>query len=141
VTETRSSQELQALLDAAVDGIVVIDHAGTILSFNRSAERLFGFELREAIGSNVSILMTEHDAPMHDGFLHRYVDTRVPHIIGRGREVNARRKDGSVFPAFLSVGVVPGSEPPRFIGFVHDITANRRSEEEAHRLQARLMHV
>jgi two-component system, LuxR family, sensor kinase FixL len=141
LTETKPSQELQALLDAAVDAVIVIDHRGSIQSFSRSAERLFGHEAGEVVGRNVSILMQEEDRDAHDGHLERYAATRVPHIIGTGREVNARRKDGSIFPAFLSVGVVAGVEPPRFVGILQDITASRRSEEESHRLQERLMHV
>jgi two-component system, LuxR family, sensor kinase FixL len=136
-----SPQELKALLDAAVDGIILINHVGLIQVFNRSAERLFGYESAEVLGRNVSMLMTENDQCAHDRYLARYAATRVPHIIGKGREIDARRKDGSVFPALLSVGVVAGTEPPRFVGFVHDITARRQSEEDGLRLQERLMHV
>jgi two-component system, LuxR family, sensor kinase FixL len=134
-------QELNALLDAAVDGIILINHVGLIQVFNRSAERLFGYESSEVIGRNVSMLMTENDQGVHDSYLTRYAATRVPHIIGKGREINAQRKDGSVFPAFLSVGVVAGTEPPRFVGFVQDITNRRQSEQDGLRLQERLMHV
>jgi len=141
VTETKSSLELQALLDAAVDGIVVIDHLGSIQSFNRSAERLFGYQAQELIGRNISVLMTDDDATLHDRFLARYVETRIPHIIGRGREVTAKRRDSTVFPAQLSVGAVAGADPPRFVGFIHDNTTQRQSELEGHRLQERLMHV
>jgi len=140
-TETKSSHELQALLDAAVDGVVVIDHRGSIQSFNRSAERLFGYEAEEVIGSNVSVLMGEEDRIAHDGHLQRYVTTRLPHIIGKGREVYAKCKDGRIFPALLSVGAVVGEEPPRFVGIIRDITASRRADEESLRLQDRLMHV
>jgi len=138
---THTSRELRAVLDAAVDGIIVIDHLGIIRSFNRAAERLFGFASDEVLGKNVSILMTGEDEKAHDGFLTRYVETRVPHIIGRGRDVTARRKDGTVFPAHLSVGVIAGEEPPRFVGFVHDVTHRRRMEAESHQLQDRLTHV
>jgi two-component system, LuxR family, sensor kinase FixL len=141
VTSSESPQELQALLDAAVDGIILINHSGLIEAFNRSAEHLFGYESSEIIGQNVSLLMTENDRGAHDGYLASYVATRVSHIIGKGREINARRKDGSEFPALLSVGVIVGTEPPRFVGFVHDITDRRRSEQEGLRLQDRLMHV
>jgi two-component system sensor kinase FixL len=89
----------------------------------------------------IARLMAEPDRSAHDKHLARFLETRVPHIIGMGREVEARRKDGSVFPAFLSVGAVEGSEPPRFVGFVHDITFRRRAAEETHRLQERLTDV
>src|ERR1700731_390275 len=103
----RPGEELPALLDAAADGIVVIDHLGRIQAFNRSAERLFGYQAREGLDRNVNVLMIAPDGP-----LARYVATRVPHIIGNGRGVSARRKDGSVFAEFLSVGAVADSEPP-----------------------------
>jgi two-component system, LuxR family, sensor kinase FixL len=134
-------EELHALLDAAVEGIVVIDHLGRIQAFNRSAERLFGYQAREVLDRNVNVLMNEPDCIAHDGHLARYAATRVARIIGNGREVSARRKDGSVFPAFLLVRAVADSEPPRFVGFVHDMTPRRQGEEHARRLQERLWHV
>jgi two-component system sensor kinase FixL len=134
-------EEFQALLDAAVDGIVLIDHTGKVQAFNRAAERLFGYASAEIVGTNVSVLMPEPDRYDHDDHLARFVRTRVPHVIGRGREVEARRKDGSIFPVFLSVGVVEGTEPPRFVGFIQDISFRRRAEHETYRLQERLTHV
>jgi two-component system sensor kinase FixL len=136
-----SLEEFQALLDAAVDGIVLIDNTGKVQAFNRAAERLFGYSAAEVMDSNVSILMPEPDRSAHDDHLARFVQTRVPHVIGRGREVEARRKDGSIFPVFLSVGVVEGAEPPRFVGFIQDISFRRRAEQDTHRLQERLTHV
>lgn len=136
-----TAEELQALLDAAVDGIILIDHLGHVRAFNRAAERLFGYEAREVLGNNVSMLMAEPERGNHDRYLARYVDTREPHIIGRDREIEARRKDGSVFPVVLSVGAVDGAEPPRFVGLVHDISLRCRAEENTHRLQERLTHV
>jgi two-component system sensor kinase FixL len=152
------SREIQALLDAAVDGVVMIDHRGTITVFNRSAERLFGYSSDEVLGENVRILMPEPWRAEHDGYLERYGRTGIPHIIGIGREVEGQRKDGTRFPAFLSVGRVAEADPPRFVGFVRDVTAERRAvagiqaerdqaerrrreEEEARRLQERLTHV
>lgn len=139
--DLQPSGELQALLDAAVDGIILIDHLGCIQIFNDSAERLFGYSRSEVIGRNVSILMPAAERAAHDGYLARYLTERAPHVIGRGREVTAQRKDGSVFPAWLSVGLVRQSEPPRFIGVVHDISARHKSEQDERRLQDRLMHV
>jgi two-component system, LuxR family, sensor kinase FixL len=152
------ANEIQALLDAAVDGIVMIDHRGTISAFNRSAERLFGYESAELLGKNVRVLMPEPWRSEHDGYLERYGRTGVPHIIGVGREVEGLRKDGTRFPAFLSVGLVANSAPPRFVGFVRDVTTERQAlasiqaerdhaitrrqeEQEARRLQERLTHV
>ena len=134
----RLAEELRALLDAAVDGVVVIDHLGRIQSFNRAAEQLFGYRPQEVLGQNVGVLMTDADRVAHDGHLRHYVSSRVPHIIGTRREVRARRKDGSVFPALLAVGVMSNSDPPRFVGFFEDCTPQRRAAEDARRLQERL---
>jgi two-component system sensor kinase FixL len=145
-------------MDAAVDAIVMIDHLGLITAFNRSAERLFGYTAAELQGQNVSILMPERWSSEHDEYLARYARTNVPHIIGVGREVEGLRKDGTHFPAFLSVGRVAHSDPPRFVGFVRDVTTEkqalasiqaerdaavirRREEQDARRLQERLTHV
>ncbi len=126
-TLPRRPRELQALLDATVDAVILIDATGRIETFNRSGERLFGFRAEEVVGRNVSVLMTERDRDSHDAYMHRYMSTGVPHIIGVGREVHARRKDGSVFPVFLSVGRIHESDPPRFVGLLHDITLRREA--------------
>jgi len=138
---TDASLELQALLDAAVDGIMVIDHLGKVLTFNRAAERIFGYEAGDVIGSSVDLLMSDEERRSHHRHMARYLTTSMPRIIGRGREIEARRKDGTMFFAFLSVGVVPDSNAPRFVGFVRDNTAQHASEIEARRLQERLIHV
>ncbi|MEP7242071.1 MAG: PAS domain S-box protein [Gammaproteobacteria bacterium] len=136
-----SEPTLQALLEAAVDAVVLIDHRGSITAFNRSAERLFGYGSEELLGRNVSILMPAPHRAEHDSYLERYARTGIPHIIGVGREVEGLRKDGSCFPAFLSVGRVAGAEPPRFVGFVRDITTERQTlasiQAERDRAEAR----
>jgi len=141
MASTERIDELAVLLDAAVDAIVMIDCAGLIQVFNPAAERLFGYISAEVLGRNVSVLMSEQDALTHNDHLAQYLATRVPRIIGKGREVTARRKDGSLFPAFLSVGVVAASEPIRFVGFLQDLTLRRQIEDATRRLQERLWHV
>jgi two-component system sensor kinase FixL len=150
-----ATQELQALLDAAVDAIVWIDHRGRIEGFNRAAERLFGYAEAEIRGRSVSTLMPDPEGSAHDAYIRRYLESGVPHIIGIGREVNARRRDGTVFPACIAVGEIARSNPPRFVGFLRDITvqkqlleevkrqrdAERRTQDEARRAQERLTHV
>lgn len=121
------SPEMQALLDATVDAVLIIDSCGRVEVFNRAAERLFGYQPHEVFGQNVNLLMTDRDRVSHDAYMQRYENTGVPHIIGIGREVEARRRDGSTFPAFLSVGRIDGTEPPRYVGFLHDITLRRET--------------
>jgi len=137
-TRARQGLEYRAILDAAVDAIIVIDHLGTIQEFSQAAQRVFGYTSEEIIGRNVRELMPEPYHSEHDGYLQRYVGSRDPHIIGVGREVRAKRKDGSVFPCDLAVGQVSGVEPPRFIGFIRDITARKEAEELLRRSETEL---
>ena len=137
----QSEQEFQALLTAAVDGIVIIDHRGLIRAFNRAAEDLFGYSAAEAIGASVSMLMPEPHRSEHDGYMRRYLETGEAHIVGIGREVDAQRKDGTIFRAWLSVGQVDGENPPRFVGFIHDVTTRQRAEEYERRAADRLAEV
>jgi two-component system, LuxR family, sensor kinase FixL len=130
--------EFRAVLDAAVDAIIVIDHDGMIEEFSRAAERVFGYAAAEVIGQNVRLLMPAPYQGEHDGYMRRYMETGQPRIIGIGREVQARRRDGSTFPCDLAVGRVRGTEPPRFIGFIRDITARKEADERLRRSEAEL---
>jgi PAS domain S-box-containing protein len=112
----------RAIVESAVDGIIVIDKRGQIEFFNPAAERMFGYAADEVVGRNVSILMPQPHASAHDGYLAKYLTSGVPHIIGIGRDVEARRKGGALFPAHLSVGAVSVHGDPTFIGIVRDLT-------------------
>ena len=125
-----TNARLRSIIDSAVDGIVVIDEQGRIESFNPGAERLFGYSQSEVRGRNVSLLMPAPYSEEHDGYLHRYLATGVARIIGVGREVTGRRRDGSVFPLHLSVGEVVLGGERKFTGILHDLTARVRIEEQ-----------
>jgi two-component system sensor kinase FixL len=117
------SRETQALMEAAVDAIVVIDHRGLVQAVNDATCRMFGYRMDELLGQNVSVLMAEPDRTRHDDYLERHHITGHTRIIGVGREVSGRRRDGSVFPVRLSVGRVPDTIPPRFVGLMRDVSA------------------
>ena len=138
---TNAAEELQALLDAAVDAIIVIDSGGQIEKFNQAAEQMFGFSAAEILGRNVALLMPEPDRSAHDTYLRRYKLTGEARIIGIGRDVQAQRRDGTVFPASLAVGRVAGPEPVRFVGFIRDISSRVAAERAAAQAQERLTHV
>ncbi len=125
--------ELRAVLDAAVDAVIVIDSHGIIESFSKAAQKLFGYESSDVVGRNVQILMPEPFRSQHDGYLHSYLRTGEKRIIGKGREVVAQRRDGSLFPVFLSVGRVAKIDPPRFVGLISDITDRKRVVEALRR--------
>jgi two-component system sensor kinase FixL len=135
---SRAGLEFRSLLDAAVDAIIVIDHRGRIEQFSLAAERVFGYKADEVIGRNVSILMPEPYRSEHDRYIERYATTGEARIIGIGREVSAQRKDGTVFPCELAVGQVAEAVPPRFIGFIRDITLRKQADERLRRSEAEL---
>ena len=136
---TVREQALRAILDAAVDGAVLIDDRGLIKAFNRSAERLFGYTAAEVLGRSVGILMSETEAARHEQHIRRYLESGVPHIIGRGREVFAQRKGGVSFPIFLSVGELSDGVTAQFLGFIHDLTPELEAQEQQQRLRERLI--
>jgi two-component system sensor kinase FixL len=134
----RAGLEFRSLIDAAVDAIIVIDHRGRVEQFSLSAERVFGYKEAEVVGRNVAMLMPEPYRSEHDGYIQRYTSTGEARIIGIGREVRAQRKDGTVFPCELAVGQVAEAVPPRFIGFIRDITLRREADERLRRSESEL---
>ncbi len=118
----------RAIVDTAVDSIVVIDRTGTIRSVNHATEGLFGYAAEELIGRNVKILMPEPYAGQHDTYLANYLRTGNKKIIGIGREVVGRREDGSVFTMDLSVGEARDGDEPIFVGIIRDITDRKAAE-------------
>jgi two-component system sensor kinase FixL len=132
--------EFEALLDAAVDAIIVIDDRGRIMRFNKAAEAMFGYRASEVFGQPVGIIMGPADAANHGRFVARYLHSGKKRIIGIGREVLARRADGSLFPVALSVGEAQSAGRLRFVGLVRDLTDQKRAEEEALRHREQMVH-
>jgi two-component system sensor kinase FixL len=120
----------RAIVESAVDGIIVIDSHGRIEAFNPAAERLFGYTERDVIGQNVDMLMPSPYREEHDHYLSRYMATGRAKIIGVGREVTGRRQDGTTFPLHLSVGQISIAGESKFTGIVHDLSARVRVEEQ-----------
>src|SRR6516162_5810535 len=122
-----SEARLRAILDTAVDAFITINEAGIVESFNPAAERLFGFAAAEVVGRNVRLLMPPPFEEEHDAYIHRYLTTGERRIIGMGREVVARRKDGSVFPVDLAVGEAEIDGRRFFTGVVRDVTERKQA--------------
>lgn len=131
-----SQARYRAILDTAVDAIVVIDHRGIIRSFNKAAVAIFGYSEEEAIGQNVKILTPAAVAAEHDQYIRNYQRTGIPKIIGIGREVQGRRKDGSLLPLDLSIAEWRDGEDRQFFtGIMRDITQRKEAEERLKRAQ------
>lgn len=138
-TSLRDSEErLRAILQTAVEGIITIDERGRIESFNRAAEKMFGYAADEVIGRRVGVLMPSPHREEHDRYLARYRDTGERKIIGIGREVFGQHKDGSIFPLDLSVSEVQLANRRIFTGILRDITERKRTEEALRRSEANL---
>lgn len=118
----------RAVIDTAVDGILTIDEHGIIESLNPAAERLFGASRAELVGRNISSLMPAPYTHEHDGYLDRYLRTGERRIIGVGREVTGRRKDGSTFPMDLAVSELTLGGRRMFTGIVRDISERKKAE-------------
>ena len=132
-----SGERLRSIIDSAVDGIIVIDQSGTIESFNPAAERLFGYSCADVVGRNVNMLMPSPYHDEHDGYVSRYVTTGEARIIGIGREVTGRRRDGTQFPLHLSVGQMTIEGQRKFTGLLHDLSDRVALEQQLRASEAR----
>jgi PAS domain S-box-containing protein len=121
-------EQLQAILNTAMDAIITTDHRGLIRSVNAAAERMFGYAAAEMIGRNVTMLMASPYREAHDGYIARYLQTGEKRVIGTSREIEARRKDGSLFPVDLAVSEIEHLK--LFTGIHRDLTQRRQLERE-----------
>lgn len=136
---TISDVQLTSVLDTAADGIIITDQSGTILTYNKACERLFGFSSAEILGRNVTTIMPSHYAAAHDGYIASYLNTGKKRIIGIGREVKAQHRDGTVIPVHLSVGEAKTTAGTQFIGILRDLRARNESEQRLSQLQSNLV--
>lgn len=135
---TAHENTFDALMEAAVDAIVLIDRNGIIERFSAAAEAMFGYEEGEVLGKNVKMLMPQPHRGRHDGYIRTYRETGRAGIIGHGREENALRKNGETFPILLTVGVFRQPDGRKFVGFIRDLSAARAAESRVRQLEARL---
>ena len=134
--------KLHRVIDTARDGMIVIDASGTVLLYNAACERLFGYPAQDVLGNNVRMLMTQRDRKSHDTYIRNYLRSGKAKVIGIGRDVTGRRKDGSTVPMRLSVGELrDDAGEPFFIGTLHDLTERLRARARIEELQSELMQV
>lgn len=121
---------IKGIVDSVVDAIITISPQGMIESFNTAAETIFGYGAEEVMGKNVKMLMPAPYQQEHDGYLQNYMDTGLKTVIGVGREVVGKRKDGSTFPMELAVSEVQLKDQRLFTGIVRDITERKEAEQQ-----------
>jgi PAS domain S-box-containing protein len=134
-SEVRLRSLMDTVLDTVVDGLITIDRTGVIQSYNKACVRLFGYGPEEVLGKNVHILMPEPYHSEHDRYIAAYLETGVPKIIGPGREVMGRRKDGTTFPMELAVGETRQGGSQTFVGIVRDLTERHEAEKQREQLR------
>ena len=115
-------------MDTAAEGIITADEHGFIESFNHAAEKIFGYKSSETIGKNINLLIPVHYKNKHDDYINQYLETGESVIVGVGREVDAQRKDGTIFPASIAISDMQFDHKRIFTAIIHDITANKQNE-------------
>jgi len=121
---SRSEAWMRALLTTTIDGVITIDRTGTILEFNASAEKIFGWRRDEIVGGNVALLMREEDRDKRDSLLGYLAGTRAD-AAPNNAEIDALRRDGSLVPIRFAIGHAPLADQELFVCFVTDITERR----------------
>lgn len=132
------AQRLNGIIDAAIDGIITIDSKGVIESINMAAANQFGYSEKEVIGNNITMLMPQPYRAEHDGYIDRYMTTKKPRIIGIGREVVGKTKDGKEFPFRLAVSEVILNDRIIFTGIIHDLSDVKAAEQKLLALNQKL---
>lgn len=135
-----ANARLIALLNAAVDALIIIDKNGNIELFNSAAENMFLYTSQEVLGKNIKMLMPSPYKDEHDKYLSSYLASGETKIIGKGRKVKGQKSNGEEFPIFLSVGEVKESSHIQFVGIIRDITEQEQNKAEAQESRNRLSH-
>jgi PAS domain S-box-containing protein len=134
----RSEMHIRAIVNNAVETIITIDEDGIVQSINPAGERLFGYEASEIVGSNVKVIIPEPHHYKHNTYIKNYLQTGQKKLIGAGRELEGKRKDGSIFPIYLSVGEIKEGNYRLFSGIIHDITERKEAENTLKRAKDKL---
>lgn len=134
----RERRLFKAVFETAVDGIITTDERGIITNANPAVERMFGYKASDLVGRSVNVLMPVPHYDEHDKFMQKYLRTGEKHIIGIGREVRARRQDGSLFPLHLAVSETRTEDGFIFTGIMRDISDWKRAQQEINDLNTNL---
>lgn len=132
------SKKLEAIVETSVDCIIVINNRGIMQSVNKATEKLFGYQRKEMVNENVSMLMPNPHAANHNQYINNYLETGKAKIIGIGREVEAMTKNGQLFPCLLSISEVKMKDEHLFTGIIHDLSEIKAAESQLLKLNTEL---
>ncbi len=135
------AEMLHAVEQHMPDALVTSDNKGVIERFNPAAERMFGWRREDIVGRNVSMLMPEPHASRHDEYIQKYLKTRKPKVMGRFRELEGKRRDGSLVPIEIEASDLRIGRRGGFVAVIRDISERRRIEAEKQHLQQRMQHL
>src|SRR5262249_31575666 len=132
ITETKMAEQalrtsetlLRAVVDESPDAIIALSARGIVQSVNRHGMEMFGYAREELVGHNIKILVPDHYGD-HDAHMNGYLADRQTKVLNVGREVEGRRKDGSIFPLALHVTETRYADTPLFVGFLRDLSSRR----------------
>jgi PAS domain S-box-containing protein len=126
----KQAETFRTLAETAQEGIILASTSGIIEFVNPAAEQIFGYPPKELIGAPLKCLMPKETGLAHDGYMQRYLQTGFPRIIGSGRQLVAKRKDGTRFPIYLSLGDIRTSDARLFAGVIMDISEQQKMQRE-----------
>ncbi len=124
-----SENFLREIVENTLDGIITIDSKGIVQTFNKGAESLFGYQAKEVIGENVSLLMPSRHREHHDQYVNNYLGTGVAKVIGKGQEIQARHKQGNYFYVRIGVSETEVDGEKYFTSIIHDLTEKKLAED------------
>lgn len=131
----KSDNRIRSIMENVADSVITIDTRGSIETFNKAAEQLFGYSAIEVVGKNVSLLMPEPYHSHHDQYLHNFIQTGERRCLDKGfREVQGKKKNNDIFDMELSISEIPSSNERIFIGIVRDISDRKNAEAEMAKL-------
>lgn len=134
-----NEQRIAAILEGIQDAVITIDAKGKVLTFNASAESIFGYSAQDLVGQNIKVLMPEAMAIKHDGFLQRFTPPEQSDVIGHSRELSALRSSGEEFPIDLRVSKITTGDKVLYVGLLRDITKRKALEEKERQVAEELL--
>src|SRR5262249_33890052 len=132
-----SEERHRVVVETANDAMLSVDESGVIQFANPATMRVFGYEPKELIGKPLTILMPEFMRKQHEDGFRRYLATGQRHLNWQATELTGLRRNGQEFPVEISFGEIVTERGHTFTGFIRDVSARKRAEEDLRRSEQR----